>query len=337
MPLLVVLLYILYDVHYRTSYSPSALVSTYDDDSYDYDENDLGVSLTVILYIFLLAFVVLGTLTAYYAHFMSKRQELLEQYVVKGYVVNNANLYPNANVGHLRKLLDCLQCRFVGRYDLLTYVHPDASKACLEAVAASGDKSTLLTTKPDEEGWVVKKLVRRSKAVMNRQRQMNKGKEAEAESANQIIPIALLPGCPQSGMIRDDVEYDAAYLSHFQSSKRYKEVFVVLGFWMIITLCGVVYLVWRMGATNAQRDSFAHGFAVSCVTVLVITPAVAYGYNFFRWSQHEKLTTNSGIVTKGQVVTEISLMNTDSEDDIETGRICERACYSQNFLTCESE
>ena len=340
LPLLAVSIYVLYDVHYRTSHNSRDFVP-YDDDYYDQEggaavdddkqyvtpssEDDyLGVSLTVILYIFLLAFVVLGNLTAYYAYFMSKRQELLEKYTIKGYVVNNANLHPNARVG-LWKLIDYLQCRFVGRYDVLTYAHPDPNKAGIVGLAASAHGST---SRPNQEGWVVKKLVRRSKAVMDRQRQMNTGKEAVAK---QSVVVVLLPDCPQSGLIRDDVEYDAAYLSHFRGSNRYKETLLVLGFWIVFTLSGAIYLVVKMGAINAQRDSFAYGVGALCATVLVITPVVAYGYNSFRWAQHERFSTNSGIVTQGHIVNEVSLTDTISEDEVEMGHVYGSANYLQMF------
>lgn len=327
LPLLAVFIYVLYDVHYRTTHNSRSFVP--DDDYHNQDgaaaADYLGVSLTVILYIFLISFVALGNLTAYYGYFMSKRQDLLEQYTLKGYVVNNANLHPNARVG-LWKLVDYMQCRFVGRYDVVTYSHPDPTKAGLIGLAASAHGST---SRPNQEGWVVKKLVRRSKAVMDRQRQLMGNGEKEA--SNQSVPIVLLPDCPQSGMIRDDLEYDAAYLSHFRGSKRYKETLVVLGFWMVFTLSSAVYLVMKMGATNAQRDSLAHGIAILCATVLVITPAAAYGYNSFRWAQHERFSTNSGRVVQGHVVNEISLTDTISEDEIEMGQVCGSAYYSQMF------
>ena len=325
LPLLAVSIYVLYDVHYRTSYSASR--GGFDDDDDDSIQDYVGVSLTALLYLFLLAFITLGTLLTYYVHFMEKRLELLEQYTKTGYIVNG-NHRPNVRIGFWR-LLDYIQCRFVGRYDYLIYAHPNPTSAGLVGLPATAHGST---ARQNQEGWVVKKLIRRSRAVMDRQRQMHGDYDAKGAAIstrpNEAIPIVLLPDCPKSAMLQDDVEYDAAYISHFRYSKRYKETLLVISFWMTFTLLSAIYLVLKMGGTNATRDSLPHGIVALCVTVFVITPSVAYGYNWLRWVRHKKFVTNSGKERQGRIMNELPLA-TDSEEEIEMGQVCGSSYYSQ--------
>mmetsp|Transcript_26753 Transcript_26753/g.77138 ORF Transcript_26753/g.77138 Transcript_26753/m.77138 type:complete len:351 (+) Transcript_26753:44-1096(+) len=321
LPLLAVSIYVLYDVHYRTTYNASR--GNIDDDD-GVRQDYAGVSLTVLLYLFLLAFVALSTLLAYYGHFMAKRLELLERYTKTGYIVNG-NHHPKARLGWWR-LLDYIQCRFVGRYDRLVYAHPSPSAAGLVGMPASAHGST---ARGNQEGWVVKKLIRRSRAVMDRQRQLHGGDAKGVTSgANESIPIVILPDCPQSGMLQDDVEYDAAFLSHFRSSKRYKETLLVIGFWITFTLLSAIYLVLKMGGANATRDSMPNGIAALLTIVFVITPAVAYGYSWLRWARHKQFVTNSGKARQGRIMNELPL-STDSEEEIEMGQVCGSGYYSQ--------
>ena len=324
-PLLTVLLYVLHDVHHRTSYNASRGSLDYDDDS-DFRQDYVGVSLTALLCLFLLAFLVLSTMLAYYARFMVKRLELLEEYTKTGYIVNG-NHHPNARLGWWR-FLDYIQCRFVGRYDNLVYAHPNPDLAGLVGLPATAHGST---ARGNQEGWVVKKLIRRSRAVMDRQRQMYGEEEttgaASRPNANEAIPIVLLPGCPRSAMLQGDVEYDAAYISHFRRSKRYKEVFLVLSFWMTFTLISAIYLVLKMKGVNTARDSTPRGIVALCVTV-AITPVVAYGYNWLRWVRHKQFVTDSGEAKQGRVMNELPLA-TDSEEEIEMGQECCSGYYSQ--------
>ena len=326
LPLFAASIYVLYDAHSRTSYSASR-DSFDDDDANDADSHQdyVGVSLTALLYLFLLAFIVLSTLLTYYVHFIMKRLELLEQYTKAGYVVNG-NHRPNVRVG-LWRFLDYIQCRFVGRYDYLIYAHPNPSAAGLVGLPATAHGST---ARGNQEGWVVKKLIRRSRAVMDRQRQLH-GDDAKGITStrpNEATPIVLLPDCPQSAMLQDDVEYDAAYILHFRSSKRYKETLLVISFWMAFTLMSAIYLVFKMGGANAVRDSLPHGIVALCVAVFVITPAVAYGYNWLRWIRHKKFVTDSGKAGQGRIMNELPLA-TDSEDEIEMGQVCGSGYYSQ--------
>ena len=328
LPLLTVSIYVLYDVHYRTAYSASR--GGFDDDdanaNADSHQDYVGVSLTALLYLFLLAFIVLSTLLTYYVHFMMKRLELLERYTKDGFVVNG-NHRSDVRIG-LWRFLDYLQCRFVGRYDYLIYAHPNPSSAGLVGLPATAHGST---ARGNQEGWVVKKLIRRSRAVMDRQRQMygdNDVKGSTPTRPNEAIPIVLLPDCPYSAMLQDDVEYDAAYISHFRSSKRYKETLMVISFWMAFTLMSAIYLVLKMGGANARRDSLPHGIVAMCVAVFVIAPTVAYGYNWLRWIRHKKFVTDSGKAKQGRIMNELPLA-TDSEDEIEMGQVCGSGYYSQ--------
>jgi len=70
LPFLAVSIYVLYDAHYRTAAYTAA--RNIDDDDEDVSRDYEGLSLTVLLYLFLLAFIVLSTLLAYYGHFMAK-------------------------------------------------------------------------------------------------------------------------------------------------------------------------------------------------------------------------------------------------------------------------
>lgn len=328
LPLLAVLIYLLYDVHYRTTYGASR--GGFDDDDANADagsqQDYVGVSLTALLYLFLLAFIVLSTLMTFYVHFIVKRLELLEQYTKSGYIVNG-NHRPNVRIGWWR-LLDYIQFRFVGQYDNLLYAHPNPSAAGLVGLPATAHGSM---GRCNQEGWVVKKLIRRSRAVMDRQRKMhgdNDGKGAIPTRPNEAIPIVLLPDCPQSAMLQDDVEYDAAYISHFRSSKRYKETLLVISFWMAFTLLSAIYLVLKMGGANAGRDSLSHGIVAMCVAVFVIAPTVAYGYNWLRWIRHKEFVTDSGKAKQGRIMNELPLA-TDSEEEIEMGQVCGSGYYSQ--------
>ena len=318
LPFLAVSIYVLYDAHYRTTAYTAA--RAIDDDDEDVPQDYEGLSLTVLLYMFLLAFVVLSTLLAYYGHFMAKRLELLERYTKTGYIING-NHYANARLG-LWRVLDYIQCRFAGRYDRLVYAHPSPSAAGLVGMPASAHGST---ARGNQEGWVVEKLIRRSRAVMNRQRQLH-GDDAKGPQLSR--PIVLLPDLPHSGMIQDDVEYDAAFLSHFRSSRRHKETLLVIGFWMVFTLSSAIFLIVKMGEANATRDSRSNGIVALLIVVFVITPAVAHGYNWLRWTMHKEFTTNSGKARQGRIMNELPLC-TNSEEEIEMGHVCGGGYYSQ--------
>ena len=318
LPFLAVSIYVLYDAHYRTAAYTAA--RNIDDDDEDVSRDFGGLSLAVLLYLFLLAFIVLSTLLAYYGHFMAKRLELLEHYTKTGYIVNG-NHHPNARLGWWR-LLDYVQCRFAGRYDRLVYAHPSPSAAGLVGMPAAAQGST---ARGNQEGWVVEKLIRRSRAVMDRQRQLH-GDDAKGQQLSR--PIVLLPDLPHSGMIQEDVEYDAAFLSHFRSSRRHKETLLVVGFWMAFTLFSAIFLLGKMGEANVTRDSRSNGIAALLIVVFAITPAVALGYNRLRWAMHKQFTTNSGKARQGRIMNGLPLC-TDSEEEIEMGHVCGAGYYSE--------
>ena len=283
LPLAAVYLYVLYDAHYRTSPETPRDDSNYpDDDAYDVPTDYVGVSLTVILTIFLGSFVILGNLMAYYGYFISRGLDLLNKYTTQGYVING-NLRVNTKAEGYWLLLGYLQCRFSGRYDKVTYAHPDPAKAGLEGLAANANGTF---ARSGQEGWIVKKVIRRSRAVLERKRRLDHVDavlkrqqrldqvKTKAMHPNEPVPIVLLPDQPCSGLLREDVEYDSAFLTHFRGSKRYTETLIVIAFWMVFTFLSSVYLVVEMGKENVQRDDQAIGIAELVVTVLVITDAM---------------------------------------------------------------
>jgi len=276
LPLLLVLLYFLILAARR----PEMDIYTRDDDAYLDEAFENGgpilVGLMDMLYIFLSVFVLWSCLAVYLLIFVPRRHALIESYATSSTVVlGNVHYRPKSSWS---KLVAC-GC-FRPETAVVTYAHPDPETVNRERGTVYDDDGPAR-----RKDWIVRRVVKTYRPY-----------------SRENVPIVLLSKLPLSGIPRDDVEVDVA---SFRMSEDYKHdrrrdvCRWVIFPWLAFTIFSSMFVITRMSRIYDPIDDPSRGWKAFLLFVFGVTPLLALGGNYLRWTQYKNYKSNSGKVLEG--------------------------------------